>query len=133
MDGVSFEPSVIADRPDECNGHDSDVGIDHLDAQMLRLPRFRAEGVESEHGLIHPHQLHVPESGDLDGVVHLPRKVVVVLVGVVDDLLAAVDKLELDTKLLVGPLEQGGRDLNLWESSVKLDGPLHQGEMGPLS
>ena len=46
------------------------------------------------------------ESGDLDGVVHLSKEVVIVLVGVVDDFLAAVDELELDTKLLVGPLEQ---------------------------
>ena len=73
---------------------------------MLRRPSSRAEGVEGEHGFIHPHQLHVPEPGDLDGVVHLSKQVIVVLVGVVDDFLAAVDELELDTTLLVGPLEQ---------------------------
>ena len=32
MDGVGFEPSVIADRPDECHDLDSDFGIVHLDA-----------------------------------------------------------------------------------------------------
>ena len=106
MDGISFEPSVIADCADECHGIDSDVGIVHLDAQMLRRPGSRAEGVKSEHGLIYPNQLHIPESGDLDGVINVSKEVVVVLVGVVDDLLAAVDELELDTKLLVGPLEQ---------------------------
>ena len=41
-----------------------------------------------------------------DGVVHLPKEVLVVLVGEVDDFLDAVNELELDTKLLVGPLEQ---------------------------
>ena len=35
---------------------------------------------------------------------YMLKEVVVVLVGVVDDLLASVDELELDTKLLVGPL-----------------------------
>ena len=57
----------------------------------------------------------------------------VVLVGVVDHLLAAVDELELDAALLVGRLKQSGRDLDLCEGSVKHDGPLLQGEVGPLS
>ena len=100
---------------------------------MLRRPCSRAEGVEREHGLINPHQLHVPEPGDLDGVVHLAEEVVVVRVGVVDHLLAAVDELELDAALLVGPLKKRCRDLELREGAVEHDGPLDQGEVRPLS
>ena len=55
--------------------------------------------------------------GDLDGVVHVPKQVEVVLVGVVDDLLAAVDELELDPTHLVSRLEEVGRDLDLWEGA----------------
>ena len=36
MDGVSFEPSIVADRADECHRLDSDVGIVYLNALMLR-------------------------------------------------------------------------------------------------
>ena len=67
------------------------------------LTTLRAEGVNGEHGLVHPHQFHVSEPGDLDGVVHVPKEVVVVLVGVVDHLLAAVDELELDPTLTPKP------------------------------
>jgi hypothetical protein len=106
MNGVGFEPSIITDRTQECHGLDADVGIVHLDALVLRRPCSRAEGVKREHGLIYPNQLHIPKSGDLDGVVHLSKEVVVVLVGVVNHLLAAVDELELDAALLVCPLEK---------------------------
>ena len=57
------------------------------------------------------HQLHVAEPGDLDGVIHLAEEDVIVLVGVVDHFLAAVDELELDAALLVRPLEKRCRDL----------------------
>jgi hypothetical protein len=66
----------------------------------------RAEGVKGKYRLIHPHQLHISESGDLDGVVHLSKEIVVVLVGIVDHLLSTVDEFELDTALLVSPLEK---------------------------
>ena len=32
MDGVGFEPAVVADRAEECHGLDPDVGVVHLDA-----------------------------------------------------------------------------------------------------
>ena len=32
MDGVGFEPTVVADRAEECHGLDPDVGVVHLDA-----------------------------------------------------------------------------------------------------
>ena len=104
MDGICFESSVIAYRIQECHGLYPDIGVVHLDALVLRLPCTRAKGVEGKHGLIHPHQLHIPELGELDGVVHLSKEVLVVLVGVVDHLLAAMDEYKLDTELLVGPL-----------------------------
>ena len=95
---------------------------------MLRRPGFGAEGVEGEHGLVHPHQLDIPEPGDLDVVLHFAKEVeVVVLVGVVDELFAAVDELELEPVLLVGRLEEGGRDLDLWEGAVEHDDPFLQG------
>ena len=133
MDGVGFEPSVIADCAQECHGLYPDVGIVHLDTLVLRRPRPCGQSVEGEHGLVHPHKLHIPESGDLDGVVHLSKEVVVVRVGVVDHLLAAMDELELDAALLVCPLEKRCRDLELWKGAVKHDGPLNQGEVCPLS
>ena len=46
---------------------------------------------------------------------------------------AAVDELELDAALLVGPLEERRRDLELQEGAVEHDRPLDQGEVGPLS
>ena len=45
-------------------------------------------------------------TGDLHGVVHVSKEVVVVLVAIVDHLLAAVDELELDAALLVCPPEK---------------------------
>ena len=44
-----------------------------------------------------------------------------------------MDEFELDTKLLVGPLEQRGRDLDLRKHAVKHVGYLYQGMMSPLS
>ena len=75
----------------------------------------------------------VPEPRGLDGVVHFAEEVVVVLDGIVDDLLAAMDELESDAELLVGPPEEGGRDLDLWEGAVKHDSSRYQGQMSPLS
>ena len=106
MNGICFEPFIIADRSKECHGLDPDVSIVHLDALVLRRPSSRAEGVEGEHRLIHPHQLHISESGDLDGVVHLSKEIIVVLVGIVDHLLSAMDEFKLDPALLVSPLEK---------------------------
>ena len=106
MDGICFEPFSIADSSKECHGLDPDVGIVHLDTLVLRRPSSGAEGFEGEHRFIHPHQLHIPESGDLDGVVHLSKEVVVVLVGIVNDLLSAMDEFKLDAALLVCPLEK---------------------------
>ena len=44
-----------------------------------------------------------------------------------------MDELELYPALLVGRLEEGGRDLDLWISAVEHDDPLLQGEVCPLS
>ena len=123
---------MFADRTQECHGPDTDVGVVHLDALVLRRPCSHAESIKGEHGHVHPHQIHVPEPADLDGVENLAKEVVV-LVGVVDDLLAAVDELELDAALPVSPLEERCRDLELWKGAVEHDGSLNQGEVGPLS
>ena len=106
MDSICFEPFVIADRSKKRNGLDPDVSIVHLDALVLRRPSSGAESVEGEHRLIHPHQLHISESGDLDGVVHLSKEVIVVLVGIFDHLLAAMDEFKLDPARLACPLEK---------------------------
>ena len=82
MHGVGLEAAIVADRPKECHRLDADVGVVHLDALVLHRPRPRDEGVEGEHVLFHPHQLHVPEPSDLEGVVHLAEELVVVRVGV---------------------------------------------------
>ena len=57
------------------------------------------KGVEGEHGLIHPNQLHIPESGDLDGVIHVSKEVVVLLIGKVDHILSVVDELKLNSQV----------------------------------
>ena len=106
MDGICFEPFIIADRSKKCHGLDPDISIVHLDALVLRRPSSGAEGVEGEHRLIHSHQLHIPELGDLDGVIHLSKKIVVVLVGIVDQLFFAMDEFKLDPAVLVCPLEK---------------------------
>ena len=106
MDGICFKPFVIADRSKERHGLDPDVGIVHLDALVLRRPSSGAEGVEGEHGLIYPHQLHIPELGDLDGVKQLSKEIIVVLIGIVNHLLSAMDEFKLDSALLVSPLEK---------------------------
>ena len=134
MDGVCFEPSIITDCSKECHGLDPDVSIVNLDALVLSWPCSRAEGIKGKHGLIYPLKLYIPESGDLDGVVHLSKEVVlVVLVGINDNLFAAVDELELDAALLVCPLEKWSWDLDLWEGAMKHDGPLYQREVGPTN
>ena len=48
----------------------------------------------------------ISESGYLDGVVHLSKEIIVVLVGIVDHLLTAMDEFKLDPALLVCPLEK---------------------------
>ena len=106
MDGVCFEPTSITDRSKECHGLDPDVSIVHLDALVLSLSCSRAEGIKGEHGLINPNQLHIPKPGDFDGVIHLSKEVVVVLVCIVDHFFATVDEFELDAALLVCPLEK---------------------------
>ena len=97
---------ALTDRSKKRHSLDTDVSIVHLDALVLRRLISGAEGVEGEHRLIHPNQLHIPESGDLDGVVHLSKEIVVVLVGIVDHLLSAMDELKLDPALLICPLEK---------------------------
>ena len=106
MDGISFEPSIITDRSQECHSLYPNFSIVHLDALVLRRPCSCAECVEGEHGLIYPHQLHIPETGYLDCVLHLSKEVVVVLVGIVDDLFSAVDEFKLDAELFVCRLEK---------------------------
>ena len=106
MNGICFEPFSIADSSKECHCLDPDVSIVHLDALVLRRPSSGADGVEGKHRLIHPHQFHISESGDLDGVVHLSKQIIVVQVGIVDDLLSPVDEFKLDPALLVCPLEK---------------------------
>ena len=96
MDGVCFEPSVVTNCPKECHGLYPDFSIVHFDALVFRRLCSCAEGVEGKHGFIYPYQFHIPESGDLDGVVHLSKEVVEVMVGIVDHLLAAVDEFKLD-------------------------------------
>ena len=106
MDGIGFEPFIIADGSKECHGFDPDVSIVHLDALVLPRPCSHAEGIKGKHCFINPYQLHIPVPGDLDGVVHVSKEVVVVLVAVVDHLLAAVDEFELDAALFVCPPEK---------------------------
>ena len=43
-----------------------------------------------------------------------------------------MDELESDAELLVGPPEEGGRDLDLWEGAVENDDPLDEREVRPL-
>ena len=43
-----------------------------------------------------------------------------------------MDELELHPALLVGGLEEGCQDLDLWEGAVEHDDPLLQGEVRPL-
>ena len=127
MDGICFEPFIIADGSKKCHGLDPDVSIVYLDALVLGWPSSSAEGVEGKHGLIYPHQLHIPEPGDLDSVEHLSKEIIVVLIGIIDYILSAMDEFKLDPALLVSPLEKWSRDLDLWEGAMKHDGPLNQG------
>ena len=106
MDSISFESSIITDRSKECHRLYPNFSIVHLNALVLRRPCSCAESVKGEHSLIYPHQLHIPESGYFDCVIHFSEEVVVQLVGVVDDLLAAMDEFKLDPELFVCPLEK---------------------------
>ena len=106
MDCKCFEHCIITDCAKNCHDLDTDFSIIHLDALVLRQTCSCAESVKGEHGLIYPHQLQIPELGDLDCVIHPSEEVVVVLVGIVDDLLSAINEFKLETELFVCPLEK---------------------------
>ena len=90
-----------------------------------------ADGVESEHGLVHPEELDVAVAGGPDGPEHVREEVQVVGVEEVNHLLAAADLLELDAQALVGPVQEAGGDPELRELAVEQHGPLGEAEVGP--
>ena len=131
MDEVGLEASVCTDAGNERLCLDSDISLFHSHALVWRRPGLGREGVEGEDRLIHKDYLHLVELGQLDQIVHLLKHRLRLGVGVVENLLAFLDVLELDAMLLVKSLEMRCTNRKLRKVSMEHHCTLFEREVGP--